>query len=251
MGAYGLFCIWIESKCHCNSTGNSFTGKPFLPVGAAAPADFSGWQGLGQSQEKRERHSAGSPGWLWWLAGLQAPWPSNLRIWFCFFSHHILDICLLHQRISIRQEMVNSRGGNEWTNSCLSVLELWAGIQPLVRREIHVLAGVSPSGFCYLHNFKDKGFRGRSTKCWRRGTHTRLTFATANSVTRIIWFLRYKGNFIIPPNGSWQPLGKSKCFGRRDIEQGYKRPRDSTGAIASRSWVEGRTWAWHWDSATL
>ena len=142
-------------------------------------------------------------------------------------------------------------GVNELTHACLcwsceQVSSLQQG-----RRYLHVLAGVSPTDFCYLCNFKDRGFRGRSTKCWRRGMHTRLPFATASSVTRIIWFLRYKGKFTIPSKGSWQPLGKSKCFGRRDTEQGYKRPGDSTGAIESRSWVEGRMWAWHCNSATL
>ena len=91
-------------------------------------------------------------------------------------------------------------GMNELIHACLcrsceQVSSLQQG-----RRYLHVLAGVSPTDFCYLCNFKDRGFRGRSTKCWRRGMHTRLPFATASSVTRIIYpsFLDIKENLQSP-----------------------------------------------------
>ena len=192
-------------SCRVNVTGTVLETPSLgslLPVGTAAPADFSGWQGLGQSQEERERHSAGSPGWLWWLAGLDGPLTIQLEdLVLLFFSLHSGHLSTPSEDKHQAGNGELREGMNELTHTCLCWSCEQASSLQRGRRYMYSL-GSPPPGFCYLCNFKDRGFRGRSTKCWRQGMHTRLTFATASSVTRIIWFLRYKGNFTMPPNGS-------------------------------------------------
>lgn len=174
-----------------------------MPVGAAALADFSGWQELRQEQgEKREAQC-----WKSWVAMVAGRSLGPLIIQFedlvlLFFSPHSGHLSAPSEDKHQAGNGELREGVNELTHACLcwsceQVSSLQQG-----RRYLHVLAGVSPTDFCYLCNFKDRGFRGRSTKCWRRGMHTRLPFATASSVTRIIWFLRYKGKFTIPSKGS-------------------------------------------------
>lgn len=126
--SYG--CLWsvlhldkVNLSCRVNVTGTVLETPSLgslLPVGTAAPADFSGWQGLGQSQEERERHSAGSPGWLWWLAGLDGPLTIQLEdLVLLFFSLHSGHLSTPSEDKHQAGNGELREGMNELTHTCL------------------------------------------------------------------------------------------------------------------------------------